>query len=302
MTVQIDAKLALAADDREGAAEAARKLIPNGPLSPETADSIGLVAQLVEELDFPKAADKLYAENAELTARGILSRAAFLGRQQRTDEALTLLETAWEKVPMLEILGVGVGIIEANGLTPSETADQRLLDLCLKAQRVDPESKMIVFLQGVIMELIGRQRESIIIYRELLATPDLDPVIAARASNNLAGILVGTSELAEAKELIESAAGVLGPHPAILDTQGLIWLARGDTTRAMEALKDALLAPSASTYLHSAVAAYDARMSTECRAALIDAEKKGLRKQRLTPIDRERLAKLDKALAEQVDR
>jgi tetratricopeptide (TPR) repeat protein len=302
MTVQIDAKLAIAADDREGAAEAARKLIPNVPLSPETADSIGLVAQLVEELDFPKAADKLYAENAELTARGILSRAAFLGRQQRTDEALTLLETAWEKVPMLEILGVGIGIIEANGLTPSETADQRLLDLCLKARRVDPESKMIVFLQGVIMEMIGRQQESITIYRELLATPDLDPVIAARASNNLAGILVGSSDVAEAKTLIESAAGVLGPHPAILDTQGLVWLALGDTTRAMEALKDALLAPSASTYLHSAVAAYDARMSTECRAALINAEKKGLRKQRLTPIDRERLAKLDKALAEQVDR
>ena len=302
MTVQLDAKLAIAADDREGAAEAARKLIPNGPLSPETADSIGLVAQLVEELGFPKAADKLYTEYAELTAQGILSRAAFLGRQQRSDEALTLLETAWEQAPILEILGIGIGIIEANGLTPSETTDQRLIDLCLKARRVDPESKMIVLLQGVAMEMIGRQQEAITIYRELLATPDLDPVIAARTSNNLAAILAGSSDVAEAKELIESAVGVLGPHPAILDTQGLVWLARGDTTRAMEALKEALLAPSASTYLHMAVAAYDARMNAECRAALIKAEKTGLREQRLTPIDRERLAKLDKALSEQVDR
>ena len=51
-----------------------------------------------------------------------------------------------------------------------------------------------------------------------------------------------------------------------------------------------------------AVAAYDARMTTECRAALINAEAKGLRKERLNADDRGRLAALDKALAERVDR
>ena len=302
MTVRLDAKLAIAADDREAAAEAARKLIPKGPLSPETADSIGIVAQLVEELGFPKAADKLYTEYAELSAAGILARAAFLGRQQRTDEALTLLETAWDQVPILEILGNGVGIIEANGLNPSETADQRLVDLCLKARRVDPDSKMIVLLQGVVMEMMGRQQEAITIYRELLSTPDLDPVITAQTSTNLAAILSAAPDVTEATQLINSAFTVLGPHPAVLDTQGLIWLARGNTTQAMKDLQEALLVPSASTYLHMAVAAYDARMNTECRAALINAEKKGLREQRLSPVDRDRLAKLDKALAEQVDR
>jgi hypothetical protein len=51
-----------------------------------------------------------------------------------------------------------------------------------------------------------------------------------------------------------------------------------------------------------ALAAYDARMTTECRAALINAEKKGLRTERLNKADRERLDTLDKVLAEQVDR
>lgn len=302
MTVRLDAKLAIAADDREAAAEAARKLIPQGPTTPETAGSMGAVAQLVEELGFPKAADKLYAEYAELSGEGILARASFLGRQQRTDEAIELLRQAWDEVPLLDILGTGIGILEANGASPSEEADTRLLEMCAKARRADPESSMIVVIEGAVMELTGRSDEAIATYRKLLAKPDLDPVVAARAKNNLAAILVGKKEIDEAKQLIESAVSELGPHPTLLDTQALVWLARGDTSRAIEDLKEALLAPTPTTHLHMALAAYDSRLTTECRAALIKAESKGIRAERLNATERERLATLDKVLAEQVDK
>ena len=302
MTVRLDAKLAIAADDREAAAEAARKLIPDGSLSPENAISLGLVAQLVEELGFPKAADKLYKEYADLSAQGVLARASFLGRQQRTDEAVELLETAWEQVPVLDILGTGIGILEANGSSPSVAADERLLELVAKARRNDPDSAMVQLLQGATLDLIGRPEEAIASYREVLSKPDLSPLIRARVSNNLAAVLIGRKETDEARKLIESAIAELGPHPALLDTQALVWLARGDAMRAIADLKEALLSPSAVGHLHMAVAAYDARMTTECRAALINAEAKGLRKERLNADDRGRLAALDKALAERVDR
>ncbi|MEN9663750.1 MAG: hypothetical protein RLZZ326_113 [Planctomycetota bacterium] len=302
MTVRLDAKLAIAANDREAAADAARKLIPNGNLSPENVSSMGMVAQLVEELGFPKAADKLYKEYADVSALGILERASFLGRQQRTDEAVELLETAWDNVPILDILGTGLGILEANGTSPSAAADQRVIEMVAKARRLDPDSAMIQILQGALMELIGKPEESIATYRQLLASPDLPPFIAARASNNLAAVLIGRKETDEARKLIQSAVVELGPHPTLLDTQALVWLARGDTTQAIVDLKEAILAPTATTYLHMAVAAYDARMTSECRAALINAESEGLRKERLNADDRERLAALDKALAEQIDR
>ena len=302
MTVRLDAKLAIAANDREAAADAARKLIPNGNLSPENVSSMGMVAQLVEELGFPKAADKLYKEYADVSAVGILERASFLGRQQRTDEAVELLETAWDNVPILDILGTGLGILEANGTSPSAAADQRVIEMVAKARRLDPDSAMIQILQGALMELIGKPEESIATYRQLLASPDLPPSIAARASNNLAAVLIGRKETDEARKLIQSAVVELGPHPTLLDTQALVWLARGDTTQAMMDLKEAILAPTATTYLHMAVAAYDARMTSECRAALINAESEGLRKERLNADDQERLAALDKALAEQIDR
>ncbi|MEI8367132.1 MAG: tetratricopeptide repeat protein [Planctomycetia bacterium] len=302
MTVRLDAKLAIAADDREAAAEAARKLIPSGSLTPENANIMGFVAELVEELRFPKAADKLYKEYADVSAEGILARASFLGRQQRTDEAVELLESAWDNVPVLDILGTSLGILEANGTSPSAAADQRVIEMFAKARRLDPDSAMIQILHGALMELIGKPEESIATYRQLLAKPDLPPFIAARASNNLAAVLIGRKETEEARTLIQSAVVELGPHPTILDTQALVWLARGDTTRAIGDLKEAILAPTATTYLHMAVAAYDARMTSECRAALINAESKGLRKERLNADDRERLAALDKALAEQIDR
>jgi tetratricopeptide (TPR) repeat protein len=260
------------------------------------------VAQLVEELGFPKAADKLYTEYAELSADGILARAAFLGRQQRTEEAIEFLETARDQLSVLDVLGTGVGILEVNGESPSAIADERLVEMCAKARRADPESIMIVILQGAVMQLVGKSDEAVTIYRELLATPGLDPVVASRAKNNLAAILIARKEIDEARELIDSAVIELGPHPTLLDTRALVWLARGDTTRAIEDLKESLLAPSATTHLHMALAAYDARMTTECRAALINAEKKGLRTERLNEADRERLDTLDKVLAEQVDR
>lgn len=301
MTVRLDAKLAIAADDREAAAEAARKLIPQGPLTPETAGSMGAVAQLVEELGFPKAADKLYAEYAEYAPEGALARASFLGRQQRTEEAIKLLETVWGEVPVLDILGTGVGVIEANGAAPSKEADERLVELCSKAQRLDPESSMIVVIKAAVLELIGRSDEAVSTYRELLSKSDLDPIVACRAKNNLASILVGRKEVDEARQLIESAVAELGPHPTLLDTRAMVWLARGDTTRAIDDLKESLLAPSPTTHFHMALAAYDARMTTECRASLIKAEASGLRTERLNASEQQRLASLDKAIAEQVD-
>jgi alkanesulfonate monooxygenase SsuD/methylene tetrahydromethanopterin reductase-like flavin-dependent oxidoreductase (luciferase family) len=59
-------------------------------------------------------------------------------------------------------------------------------------------------------------------------------VLAARASNNLASLLVGPESIDEARDLIDSAIVELGPNPTLLDTRALIWLAAGDTTRAIE--------------------------------------------------------------------
>ena len=300
MTIRSEAKLAIAAEDREGAAEAVRKLIPSGPVTPEIAARLILVAELVEELGFPKAADRILSDCEAASAAGVIARASFLGRQQRTDEAIALLEKAWGRVSELEILDAGANIIRANGTAPSAEADEKLVNLCEKAGALDPESAMVPIVHGAILDLIGRPAEAERIYRELLSRENLPPVLAARASNNLASLIAVRESLDEARDLIEKAVVELGPNPTLLDTRALVWLAAGDTTRAIQDLKESVLVPSATKHLHMAVAQFEARDVAECRAAMAAAETMGIRKERLSAADRRLLERLEKSLADQL--
>lgn len=298
MTIRADARLAIAAEDREAAAEAARKLIPTGPLTAANVDFLTEVAEVVEQLGFPKAAEKLLAESAEIGSDGVVAKAAFLGRQQRTEEALETLERAFGSVPEVQLLGVAIDIVANNGVTPSAAADAKLLALCERAARTDPESSMIGLFRAESLVQIGRPEDAIGIYRDLLAGPALTPTMAARCSNNLAHLLAEAGELDEARRLVEFAMEQLGPHPTILDTRGILWLQLGDTTRAIEDFTESLLSPSATTHLHMAAARYESRQVSECRSSLAKAEGMGLRKLRLSQADARILEKIDDALGE----
>jgi Flp pilus assembly protein TadD len=300
MTIRTEAKLAVASGDREGAADAVRKLIPPGPVSAENAPMLVLVAELVEELGFPKAADKLFLECAEASPAGIVARASFLGRQLRTDEAMQLLGKAVGQTPETVLLDAGIGILRVNGTSPSAEADARMLQICEKVRQTDPESAMVPIIQGAALEILGRTEDAERTYREVLAREDLSPVLSARASTNLAGLLADRNSFEEARTLIDSAFLELGPHPFVLDVRGLVWLGEGDTTRAIEDFEESNLAPSATQHLHMANARFDARQLSECRASLKAAESLGLRTQRLGAADRQRLERLDRALADQV--
>ena len=159
---------------------------------------------------------------------------------------------------------------------------------------------MVAIIDAVARELLGRPDEAVEIYRELLARPALPATIASRTANNLASLLIDRGEHDEARALIDRAIEELGPHPTLLDTRGMLWLSLGDTTKAIEDLKEASLAPTSSKHLHMAVARFAAREVAECRAALAAAEAKGIRKERLAKSEQQRLETLDKALADHV--
>lgn len=301
MTIRAEALLAIAADDREAAAEAARRLIPTGPLTEASAEFLTEVARLVEQLGFPKASEKLITESADVGNAGLVAKAAFLGRQQRTEEALNTLERTFGSIPEVQFLATAIEIVAANGITPSPAADAKLLALVDRTLRIDPESVMVGLLHAESLLLLGRPADATQLYRQLLSRTSMTPTMTARCANNLARILADSGEIDEARRLVESAMECLGPHPILLDTRGLVWLRLGDSTRAIKDLSESLLAPSATTHLHMAAARYDARQVSECRSELAKAEQLGLRTRRLTPADRERLENLDAALGESAD-
>ncbi len=299
MTISLEARMAIVSGDREAAVEAMKKLVPADTDLPENAAQLGPVIQLVEELGFPKAADKLLLQFAAASPDGVLARAAFLGRQNRGNEALEMLEQAWDQLPASRILATGAEIISHSGTIPSAEADARLEALCTKARRVDPDSITLLFQEGIIKELVGKPVEAERIYREAIASKRLPPKLLAQVNNNLAGLLATPETAAEAKQFVDAAIEELGPHHATLDTRALVLLAMGNTSGAIEDLRESMLVPSAVKHLHMAAALLEARDLEEAKASLETAMSLGIRKHRMTPSDERMLWRVEKLLTDQ---
>ena len=294
ITLALEAKLAIAENDRKLAAEAARKLMPGGIISDSEPGQLNAVARLMEQLGFPKAADKVFLQLAETSPEGAVARADFLGRQNRIDEALDLLESRWNDVPLERLLTTAVQVARVQEV-PEEIA-ARLEPWFAKAKRADPGSVVILLLEAEVRSLQHRPDEAEKIYRDILARADLDPMQKAVVSNNLAFHLARPETVTEAKSLIAVAIDELGPLPDLLDTRGMIHLAAGETKEAVADLEEAVLKPTEVKFLHLAWAQLQNGDEAAAKASLVAGRRQGLAISRLSPDDRKRLGELESKL------
>jgi len=294
MTLALEARLAVATDDRAAAVAAARKLMPAGEISADQAAQQAVIARLFEDVGFPKAADQLHERLAGMSVDGKLARAGFLGRQGRTDEAFELLDALWDAVSLDRLLTTS---LEVARMADDTAAAGAQVEACLtKAARLDPGSVTVSLLEAELRNLQGRPRESETIYRELLGRKDLEPSQQAIIANNLAFQLAAPATATEAKQLIDAAIGTLGPHPDLLDTRAMIHLATGANEEAVADLRQAILQPSDVKFLHLAYAEMLVGNQAGAREQLELGRKKGLRTKRLSAADRQRLTELENAL------
>lgn len=293
ITTALEAKLASAQNDRKLAAEAARKLMPGDIIPGTQPEQLAALAKLMEELGFPKAADKVFTQYAGLSPDGLLARAEFLGRQKRVDEALDLLEKSWDSLPLERLLSSAVEVIRAQD--DQAAAITRVEPWLIKARRLDPGSVVPSVLEAELRTLQGRAADAERMYRELLARKDLTPIQSAIVSNNLAFHLAKPATAEEAQRLVDSAITEVGPLPDLLDTRGMVRMALGKGPEAITDLQEAVLQPSDVKFLHLAWAQLEAGDKAEAQKWLQAARKRGLKPTRLSPDDRERLAKLETA-------
>ncbi|NBW87462.1 MAG: hypothetical protein EBR23_11725, partial [Planctomycetia bacterium] len=294
ITTALEAKLAFAQNDRKLAAETARKLMPGGLVPGNKPEQLAALGRLMEDLAFPKAADKVFAQYADTSPDGVLARAEFLGRQKRGGEALDLLENSWDALALEPLLSSAVEVIRSQD-DPTASI-QRVEPWLVKARRIDPGSVVPPMLDAELLTLRGRGDEAERMYRELLARQDLTPVQHAVVSNNLACHLAKPSTAEEAGRLIDKAIAEVGPLPDLLDTRGLVRMALGRKTEALADLQEAVLQPSDVKYMHLAWAQLEGGDKAAAQQSLEAARKRGLRMSRLAPDDRERLAQLESAL------
>ena len=294
VTIALEARLAMADKDRTRATELARRLMPTGEVPAEQTGQLAAIAQLLEELEFPKAADAVLAQYAARSPDGVIARARFLGRQGRTDEALDVLDQAWDALPLERTLSTAIDALRLN--PKAETAATRIERWLAKARRVDPGSVVVALVEAELLALQEREAEVEARYREILARKDLEPTQRAIVLNNLAFHLAEPKRAAEAKQFVDAAIAAIGPHPDLLDTRGLVLLALGQDREAVAELEQAVLQPSDVKFLHLAYALLRTGDSSAARTALESGIKKGLTVSRLSKQDRTRLRELEAAL------
>ena len=294
----LQARLALAENDRAAAVAATRKLMPGESPSSEVAGQLGPLSAFLEELGFSAAADQTFSQFAAASADGVVARAGFLGRSQRTDEALDLLEASWDTIPLENLLRTAVTVVGSpdGSVTPQQS--QRLADWFAKARRLDPDSPRLAMLYADFVGVTGSPDEVVAMYREVLARTDLSPQQAAVAANNLAVHLAEPETAVEAEKLVAMAMDEMGPHPDVLDTRGIVMLAQGKSREAIEDLREAVLVPTATKYIHLASALVAEQQPDEARKAFAEAKKIGFTTRQLSSGDRRLVKALETALGQ----
>ena len=292
----LQARLALAENDRAGAMAAIRKLMPDESSSPGLAGQFGPLASLLEELGFQAAAETVFTQFAAASSDGVIARAGFLARAARADESLDLLEASWERIPLDNLLRTAIAVLASQGDGRTSQQSERVGRWFEKARRQDPDSSSLALLFADFVGMTGSREEVVKIYRAVLDRKDLSPQLAAVASNNLAFHLAEPETVAEAEKLVATALAELGPHPDVLDTRGVVLLAAGQGRRAIEDLQEAVLSPSPAKYIHLASALVSERQLDAARKALEEARKIGFQPEQLSPGDRKRLKAVESAL------
>ena len=294
----IQAKVALAENNREAAVAAARKLMPAAAATPEMAGQLGPLSSLLEELGLNAAADQMFTQYAAVSTDGVLARAGFLGRAQRADEALDLLEASWDQLPLENLLRTAIAVLGSQATAATSQQVERIEQWFEKSRRQDPDSPSLAMLFADFVGATSNHEDIVATYRALLDRKDLSPQQAAVASNNLAFHLAAPATATEAERLVARAVAEMGPLPDILDTRGLVLLEMGRAPEAIADFNESLLIPTATKYLHLASALASDQQLEAARKAFAEAKKIGLVPHHLSNGDQGRLKALETALGQ----
>jgi tetratricopeptide (TPR) repeat protein len=265
----------------QGKGEAASKLLL--AYAKDNEPRTGGVAALLEELKQHEAAEAMYRRLVSVAPSpdaGRLVLAQFLARRNRLGEALDLCEKARAKLPPERVAQISVLVLYAG--SPTEHHCERVVR-SLEAALLKAPGEGLLLQLAAVRNLQRRFDETERLYRQVLRQNDRIAV----ALNNLAFLLTfqdGKAEEAEA--LIGRAIALRGPLFELLDTRGLVHLARGRADLAVKDLEKVVVErPSAGAFFHLALACHRHNQPAQAQTAFARAQTLGLKEKDLHPLE-----------------
>jgi tetratricopeptide (TPR) repeat protein len=259
--------------------------------------NLDLCAVLYEEIGQVKEAEAILRRPGQAPRlEQSLMLALFLGRQGRTDEALALCERFWN-LSRAEIIGNVCLAILGETKTPTKSQLRRVEKLLKEATDKNPDSPALLLHLAALRDLQQQYDSAMQVYREVLAR-DPKNVIAL---NNLAWMMAVRGErVGEALAYVKTAINLVGPKAELRDTLGFIYLASGDTRKAIEEIEGAISeVQRPSYYFHLAQAQFKANNRQAAIMTLREGRSKKLNRSSLHPMEQPVYEQLVTALDEQ---
>lgn len=246
-------------------------------------------ADLAESLGLVDLAAGLFQKNAANSSRiqDQLAYAAFLGRRGQTKEALDVCEPLWKSAPNPE--AVAPTVIEAI-FAPKATLDsvqiERVSDWVGRSLEQNPDSALLMIALGNVRERQKRYDDAEALYRGAIAQGGAGVI----PLNNLAWLMTLKKDKGETGgaplELINRAIALRGPIPEFLDTRAVVYMANGESKRAVQDLENAIaIDPSPAKYFHLAQAYLQAGDAEAAKRNLAKARAGGLETGTLHPLE-----------------
>jgi cellulose synthase operon protein C len=243
--------------------------------------SLPKVSQPVATLVLEKA-EELLKKSVQDDPKHKLALVSFLARRNRMDEALKLASDAFKVAEPVQIAAGCQLLLLRPDITPAQREQiAGIVDAALKAHN---RPVPLLLVMALVREAQQNYAQAEVLYRELLRKDGN----YAPALNNLAGLLaLSGRQPEEARELIERAITVAGPEPGLLDTRASVYLALGQSDKALSDMQEVIeQQPAANRYFHLALAQWKLGRRTEAADSMEKARAMALRPESLSALER----------------
>jgi cellulose synthase operon protein C len=306
VTVSLQAEWLMAKNEPDKAFALLAKFIDSPDARPpDRKVRVRLVAekceQLGERLTKPeqKAVAERFKRQAESLLRAFVDQnpgqdwvlVAFLARQGQLEEALNLLERAWDGTNPV-MLSQMYSLFLKQGKIDKEQL-QRLDRILQTAMKQFSRPVPLLLTQADLDVKQGRFADAATCYREVLDKNSGN----AYAMNNLAVLMaLQNVKLDDSLKMVNQAIEIAGPVGAMLDSRATVYIAQGQADKALADLTSALADSETPVRLFHQAQAYDlAGRRSDASSAMEKAVQKGLTKEMLHPLELPAFQKLRQA-------
>ncbi len=236
------------------------------------------VASLLVSLDDLDNAEKVYRTIVARDPQKSLALAEFLGNHRDVQQSMDLLDSVYKPELTDGVVRVAVGVVRARRDDVGEKYDSQIQAWLDRGVLENPDSVPLLMLQAEFADVEKNYDEAAAIYKKLLARNDVTGFTRAVVLNNLAFLVALAGNEADTGvdplKLVQEATQILGPTADILDTEAVVYTAKGDYQKAIRDLDNSLTDnPTPAKYFHKAVAHLGAGENTDAIKAWDDAHK-----------------------------